>query len=221
MPNILIGIPAPDTVPTIFMFNLTNIIAYTKRNYKDLTDLVVATNSGVRTDRNRNYILKRAMAENIDYILWLDHDMIYPVDIICQYMRTKFDVIGCLYFKRPVPHDPVVFIKNKTNTKKPYNAISPSSLLPDNVYPVDAIGYGGMMVNMDVYKKLGQKRWTHYGSNYHLPYEAEDRGSHDMTFCEDCKAAGYKILVHGSVRAGHIVQKVITEDDYRFYHPVK
>lgn len=216
----MIGIPAQDTVPTLFLLNLIQVISYTRKNVK--CELSVSAKSGVRTDRNRNVILKQAIERGFDYVLWFDTDMIYPVDIIKQYLRVKkFDVIGCLYFKRPPPHDPVVFIKNKTSKTKPYNAIDPSSLEPENVYPVDALGYGGMMVKMEVYKKLGQKRWTHYGYNYHLPYEAEDRLTHDLVFCQDCKEAGYNILVHGSVRPGHIATKVITEDDYRIYHPVK
>jgi len=220
--NILIGIPAQDIVPTKFMLNLIGVLSYTKNHLKNVGEVNLAVKPGVRTDKNRNTILKEAIKKgDIDYIIWFDTDMIYPLDIICQYMRIDFDIIGCLYFKRPPPHDPVVFVKNKTSKAKPYNAIDPSSFEFENVYPVDAIGYGGMMVKMSVYEKLGKKKWTHYGKNYHLPFEAKDRLTHDLVFCQTCQDAGFKILAHGSVRAGHIAQKVITEDDYRFYRGIE
>lgn len=225
--NIVIGIPSQDTVPVKFMLNLIALISYTKANLDKVDDITLALKTGIRTDRNRNVILKETLEKgDVDYILWLDTDMIYPVDIIVRYLMIKggFDVIGCMYFKRVAPHDPVVYVRSKKEIPgrdKLYNAVDPASFKFNNVYPVDGVGYGGMMVNMKVYDKLGDKKWTHYGKNHHLPFDAPDRLTHDLVFCQAVQKAGFKILVHGSIRAGHLALKTITEDDYRYHRGIK
>jgi len=212
--NILIGIPTPERVHVVFALdNLPLIIAYTKKNLKNLGNLFITHQTGIRTDRNRNIILRRVIEQKkVDYILWLDSDMLYPIDIICKYMQVKFDVMGCLYFKKPPPHDPVVYIRNKTSATKPFAALHPSGIKENTIYTVDGIGFGGMMVNMKVYEALGRKKWMHYGKNFHLPYDAKDRLTHDLQFCEDVQKAGFKIALHGSVRAGHITDTAIDEE---------
>ena len=218
--SIAIAIPSPDRVPVEFAFDsLPGIISYTKNNLKQLGDLFITYQVGVRTDKNRNIMLKKIIERGgVDYVLWLDSDMIYPDDIICRYMEVDFDVIGCLYFKRPKPHDPVAFVNNPNNPKKPYYAIHPSNIKMGKWYPVDAIGYGGMMVSMKVYEKLEDKKWTKYGKNYHLPYSAEDNLTHDLIFCRDVKKAGFSIKLHGSIRPAHLGVKAITEELFYFYH---
>jgi len=220
MVNIAIAIPTEEKVPIEFALDsLPGIISYTKKNLKGLGDLHLTYQAGVRTDKNRNIMLKRIIEkENIDYLLWLDSDMIYPDDIICKYMEQEFDVMGCLYFKRPKPHDPVAFMNNPNNPKKPFHAIHPSNIKLNTIYPVDALGYGGLMVNMKVYKALGQKKWTRYGKNYHLPYPTKNNITHDLVFCQDVKKAGFSIKLHGSIRPAHLGVKAITEETFYFYH---
>ena len=71
---------------------------------------------------------------------------------------------------------------------------------------------------MKVYYKLGQKKWTRYGKNYHLPYPAVDNLTHDFIFCRDVQKAGFKIELHGSIRPAHLGVKAVTEDMFYFYH---
>lgn len=180
-----------------------------------------ANKEGVRTDANRNSILKQAIEDGtVDYILWLDVDELYPKEIIQRYIDdTKelgqtIDVIGCLYFKRSYPYDPVAYTYSGEHIK-PYKTLLPSAVEADKIYEIDGLGYGGMMVSMRVYNKLGKKRWTNYGVNFHLPYEVEEHITHDLIFCRDVKTAGMSVKLHGAVRPGHLATVPITIDHWK------
>lgn len=218
--HIVIAMPTPEYVHNEFALgNLPEIVNHTKSIYPDIK-ISVAHKHGVRTDSNRNQILQECMnSGDVDYILWLDVDMIYPKQIIERYLDTlkidqTIDVIGCLYFKRAYPYDPIAYEKSN-DPIKPYRTILPSTLNENVIYEVEAVGYGGMMVNMKVYEKLGEKKWTHYGSNFHIPLELEDKLTHDLQFCKDVKEAGMSIKLHGGVRPGHMVNHPVTIEDWR------
>jgi hypothetical protein len=233
--HILLAIPTPEYSQSDFALgNLQDIIRHTHKKFPDW-NITTCYKYGTRTDANRNIILKEALTDpSIDYILWLDSDMLYPASIIERYfdvigLGQTIDVIGCLYFKRSSPYDPIAYEYNtdpETKEVKPFRTILPSAIREDQIIEIDGLGYGGMMVNMKVYEKLGDKKWTHYGENFHLPFEAKGHMTHDLVFCDDVKKAGMSIKIHGGVRPGHFCLKPITmedwqranEEDYTFKH---
>lgn len=214
--NIAIAAPLPNTIPQDFPRTLTGIISYTKAHLKDLDQLHYFDKSGVRTDRNRNIILEQALARDVDYILWLDVDMIYPYDIICKYLENDFDVMGCLYFKRAEPFSPIGYIKGD-NPAKPYKPLDPR-LLPENtVIEVDALGFGGMMVNMNVYRTMGEDKWMKYSDNFHLPYETDEpKFTHDILFCKTAQEHGAKIMLHTGVKPAHMGEIAIVQKHWEW-----
>lgn len=219
--HLLIGLPSPESVNNEFAFgNLPDIVSHTRKAFPDVK-ITVAHKTGVRTDANRNYILKQAIEDGtVDYILWLDVDELYPPSIVERYikdthnLKVSLDVIGCLYFKRTYPYDPIAYTYSGQKMK-PFKTILPSAVDKENIYEVDGLGYGGMLVSMKVYEKLGKKRWTNYGSNFHLPYEVEDHITHDLVFCDDVKKAGMSVKLHGAVRPGHLSTTPITIDHWK------
>ena len=219
--HILVALPTPENVHNEFAFgNLPQIVNHTKKVFPDVK-ITFANKEGVRTDANRNSILKQAIEDGtVDYILWLDVDELYPPEIIERYikdteeLKQTIDVIGCLYFKRSYPYDPVAYTFSGEHIK-PYKTLLPSAVEADKIYEIDGLGYGGMMVNMKVYEKLGKKRWTNYGLNFHLPYEVEEHLTHDLVFCRDVKRAGMSVKLHGAVRPGHLATIPITIDHWK------
>lgn len=219
--HILVGLPTPENVHNEFAFgNLPQIINHTKKVFPGVK-VSFANKEGVRTDANRNSILKQAIEDGtVDYILWLDVDELYPPEILERYLKDteelkqSIDVIGCLYFKRSYPYEPVAYTFSGERIK-PYKTLLPSAVEKDKIYEIDGLGYGGMLVNMKVYERLGKKRWTNYGVNFHLPYEVEEHITHDLVFCRDVKKAGMSVKLHGAVRPGHLMTKPVTIDDWK------
>lgn len=215
--TILIGMPTPEYVHADFaLANLPKLIAYTKQQRPDVKILMLHE-MGVRTDANRNKILKEALdhKESIDYILWLDTDMIYPEDMIVKYLEADRDIISCIYFKRSEPYQPVVYISENEGRYKPLDPSSVSGPTPVNVV---AAGFGGMMVKLEVYRSMGSDMWMNYGKYFHIPDNvgtAYDHNTHDIVFCREAIKRGYKVYVHPQVRAGHLATQLITEQTYQ------
>ena len=63
--------------------------------------------------------------------------------------------------------------------------------------------------------KLGKKRWTNYGQNFHLPYETEGHVTHDLVFCDDVRQAKMSVKLHGGVRPGHLSAIPVTIDHWK------
>lgn len=208
-----IGIPCPDRVHPDFMMNLLEIVRGTKHQ------VIVRKESGVRTDRNRNMLLQQFLKDKVDYILWLDADMIFPSNIIDTYLVVKADVIGCLYFRREKPHTPIGYT-DSGNKEKPYRPILPQLVHFGKVYDVTGLGFGGMMVKLSVYHKLGKKKWMSYGKFFHIPEDErnakqKDEGlTHDLNFCKNAVSHGFKLKLHGSIRPSHIGDKFVTAEHY-------
>lgn len=210
--NIGVGIPSPDTVnPQFTMDNLLGIIGHTRQHLDGLDNIFVNYQTGVRTDRNRNIILERLLKQGVDYVLWLDADMLYPHDIIVKYLEHDFDIMGCLYFKRAEPYDPVGYAPGSVEGK--YRPLNPVLIRPNTVYEVPGIGYGGMMVNARVYEGLGDEKWTRYSDDFHMPGDVGQL-THDLMFCKTAIDNGFKVQLHGGVRPGHIGNRVVTEKDF-------
>jgi len=222
--HILLAVPSPDNVnPDFALGNFQDIISYTHKKFPDWK-ISTAYKTGVRTDANRNHILYEALWDGtIDYILWLDADMLYPASILEAYFEAseslhfQIDIMGCMYFKRPYPHDPVAYELNDGWDKdvKPFRSVLPSVVQGNTIWEVAGLGYGGMLVNMNVYKKLGMKRWTHYAQNFHLPFPSPEHITHDLQFCLDAKEAGCTVLLHGGVKPGHFNLHPVTYDDWQ------
>lgn len=214
-----IGIPTPERVHPDFAIDcLTKIISHTKKNLPDV-DLFIRYVGGVRTDRNRNTYVSEFLEKGVDHILHLDADMVFPPDIIERYLELEklhgeMSVIGCLYFKRSGEYRPIGYVDANEDPSKPYRPLMPQLVKKGKIYEVTGIGYGGMMVPAKVYEELGEDKWTHYGKNFHNPFAEDGNLTHDLEFCKTIKKHGFKIFLHGSVRPGHIGEKLITEEDF-------
>lgn len=172
------------------------------------------------TSSNRNYILKQCLEKQIDAILWLDCDQIYPADILDTFIKSGKDIIGSIYYRRSEPFSPVVYVYSG-NPTHPYRTIDTKSLQKGQIVEVDGIGFGGMFVKMDVYKKMGPDMWMRYGRNFGIPVEMTDQESHDLIFCKTAHRYGFKIHIHSSIRAAHIGEMLITEENWKGNEPEK
>lgn len=219
--NILIAIPSPDVVlPEFALDNLPSLIAYTKK-LEFVENVWISYQKGVRTDKNRNMILQRALDQgNIDYILWLDADMLFPHTIVEQYFQLENpEIIGCLYFKRGDKFEPVVY----TKSEKPfvYKMVDPTKIPSNAIAEVDGLGFGGMMVSMELYKRMGLDAYSVYGEDFHIPYKTGgNQLTHDINFCRIAQEKyNARIHCHMGVRPGHIGDQVVTIDTWLSHKP--
>lgn len=211
--TVAICVPSPDMIDPNFMDCVLSIYAYTVRNLPHV-QLLFEYATGVRTDRNRNGMLQHCLESDVDYILWLDADMIFQPQIIEKYLKADKDIIGCKYYKRGAPFSPVFYKRSKDHEWK-YTPVDPDSLPKgQEIVELDALGFGGMMVKTDVYRKMGEDMWMNYGKNFHIPGAEEDALTHDINFCRKAQEHGFKIHLHTGVLASHIGRFEVTEANW-------
>lgn len=218
MKKILIACPTPDLVKISFVENLLAIIL--KAQKLDGVDINFSYKTGVRTDRNRNELVKLALENSMDYILWLDTDMLYPVNIVEKLLGSDKDIIGVLYYKRAEPYTPIGSYKSKKKEFS-YNPLDPTTLPVDSVIEVDGLGFGGMMVKTSVYDKMGEDKWCKYGDQYHIPVEGGNHLTHDFEFCRKAQEHGIHIYLHTGIKPGHLTEMVVDERFYLGYKGLK
>lgn len=218
MNKILIACPSPSYVNISFVENLLAIILKAKK-LKDV-EISFGYKTGVRTDRNRNELLKMALEIGYDYILWLDTDMLFPTNIIEKYLKAEKEIIGCLYYKRGVPFAPVGYYKSRKKDFS-YNSLDPKTLPVDEVIEVDGLGFGGMFVKTSVYREMGEDKWSKYGDEYHIPLEGGNHLTHDLEFCRLAQEHGHHIYLHTGIKPGHLTEFVVDEEFYLGYRGLK
>lgn len=224
--KVVIGIPTPTTVPYPFVLSLGALVAYSMKQVgSDNLSLAISMQNGVRTDRNRNVILQKFLDSDYEWILWLDTDMAYPMDMLHRYLQQDKKVIGCLYFKRNEPHWPIAYGTNESENDDlfPYSPLNPLTFDPDKLWEVEAIGAGGLFMHRSVFEELDNP-WFKYDPYYHIPKDVRKehglRGlSHDLEMCERIRDKGIQIFCDPKVRADHIdMVNPINQDNFMECH---
>ena len=165
---------------------------------KHEAELLVTVGSTISVARNK--LVTGSL--RADYLLFIDSDMVLPIDLIDRLLAHKKDVVGALAYSRGYPHDPITLREWKPGE---YYKTKPTGELID----VDATGCACLLVKTEVFNKIKQP-WF----DFSVYKETECKGE-DVLFCEKVRAAGYKIYVDTGLECGHISDRVIGSNDWR------
>jgi GT2 family glycosyltransferase len=156
----------------------------------------------------RERMAEHAMADGADYILFIDDDMICPVDLFERLYKHQKDIVGALAFTRYFPHKPVIFKLTEGYdevVKKDYYISTIYYNYPkDSLVECDAVGFGAVLINCDVFKKMTP------------PWFVMNSGAgEDVQFCFEAKKEGFKVYMDTATKLGHLsTPKEITEETY-------
>ena len=187
--------------------------------------------------RGRNDLVRMILASEkdinwtFDYILWMDDDTLPPADVIPRLLKVNTRIASGLYFQRKLPYMPVAY--RATNDPLYPNRFWVIADYPKDTYmEVDAVGFGCMLIDTEVFRKLPQPwfRWedtpdiedfqSEESKRFADPYARWDHRSigEDLYFCKRARAAGYRIILDTGTLVGHIGESVVTSaffDNYR------
>lgn len=146
----------------------------------------------------RERMAEYAMAENCDYILYLDSDMVLPSDAIMKMVNvlesTDYEVVTGMAFKRIPPFQPCFYTKVTYDAKEMKPCLeSPVEFPDEGLLQLQGAGMACCMLKTSVFKQI-PKPWF-----YPLPNLGED-----LTFCIKMKQAGIKMCVDLTIDVGHI-----------------
>jgi len=151
----------------------------------------------------RNEIMQHFLETNMNYLLFIDSDMIWEPDSLeLAYnliQHPQVDIVTGIYFTKGAPHLPV--IKKLDLEAGCYNIFVEWE---NNPFEVDGAGMGFMLISRAVLEAMKQPMCTWDGGF-----------SEDLNFCLKAKKDhGFRIWAHPGIKIGHIGSKIITNFDY-------
>ena len=189
MKKVLIGIPCMATVHTKTAFSLFNL----KRPEGVEVELVMEVNGEVA--RCRNLLAERAVKGGFTHILFIDSDMKFNPDILEKMLAHDTDIVGVMYHQRRLPLRNNLMPLNVEEIKGQNKTVE--FQVNEDLFEVNWVGTGIMLVKTDVFKKLATPWFTFIHSD-------EEYVGEDVYFCRKAREAGYKIYVDASVAVRHV-----------------
>lgn len=205
---------APEKKEQILNNYLENHGRHIKKIDDELIEFWFINIGRIFTPAAREEAAKKALEKEMDYIFFVDDDMICPDDLFLKLYKHHeiADVVCPLAFTRNPPYKPVLYASIEG-----YDAVSRSDYFINNTimkYPknklveADACGFGAALVKVSILKKIQP------------PYFMSSNGTgEDILFCYKVKKSGGRVFMDTSICIGHLGHpQVITEefvDSYR------
>jgi GT2 family glycosyltransferase len=181
--NLSVCVPARDTVNTGFAYDLARMSARWYANAPEGSAFNLHFLQGTLIADQRCKLVEMALRANADWVLFLDSDMRFPIDLVDRLLAHDKDIVACNYATRRLPVKTVAF-KDWAALEHVY------SLGKSGLEQVAAVGMGAMLIRADVFKKLGYP-WF----QIHYVPSAKMWAGEDMFFCELARRAGLDIWI--------------------------
>ena len=134
---------------------------------------------GCYIHNNRDTCVRQALENDCSHLLFVDSDVMFAPDAITRLMKHAedgIDVVAARYNKKILPVQPTV--------KEDIKELSEVEFVPT----------GFLLVNMEVYKKIGKPCFSF----------SNDAESEDYYFCIKAKEHGYKIYCDPTIEIAHL-----------------
>jgi hypothetical protein len=160
-------------------------------------------------DTCRNVLVKKALATNSDYILFIDADQTFSASMVSMLVKgiqhTGAGIYSGTYFHKAGMHDCVAKMEDKPGY---FRAIEEG---PDKLVDVDLVGMGCALIDCAIFSKIEP---PYFAYSVH-PVEFDGIISEDVCFCRKVKAAGYKIINDWNILCGHCVTEAVDIELHR------
>lgn len=165
---------------------------------------------GLKRDEARNMLVEKAIAEEAEYILFIDDDTAPPFDTISKLIREldvrgpEYVVCGGIYVNKVPPQEPLVFLDHGSGPHWKWKF--------GEVFECWGIATGCMMIRTSVFNQIPKPWFKDINSIEEVDDPAvfgkdgkpdEFRMTDDLYFCKKVRDAGLKILAHGGVLPVH------------------
>ena len=198
----LIAIPCMDTIPTLFMQAFVGM--------RRVGDVTVSFTVSTLVHNARNVLAKQAVDEGFDRIMWLDSDMVFEPDLMERLsadLDEGRDFVTGIYCKRKPPFTPTIYkdvglyVENALVLPK---AEAFEEYPQDEIFPIDACGFGCVMHSVDLLKQVGGR--------FGPPFAMLPGFGEDISFCMRLGELGVKMYADSSIKLGHIGGFVVDAD---------
>jgi len=203
--SLAIGVPCSfPTVPVSFFYSFVHL------ERPDFT-FIHADNGPI--DTLRNDIVQSALSIGATKLIMMDCDMIYHPKTITSLLSRRLPIVAALCFRRYPPFDSIMLQAAEENGKKGYLSIDEWE--EGELVEVDATGAGCIMYDLDVFRNMPFP-WFKFRK------QEDGQGiGEDIGFCQDLKAAGYRIFVDTAVPADHLTTMAVNRKTNLLWRSMK
>lgn len=198
----LIAIPCMDMVHTQFMQALIGM--------RRVGECTVSITVSTLVHNARNLLAKQAVDGGFDRIMWLDSDMVFDTDLM-ERLSSDLDegreFVTGVYHKRKPPFTATIFkdvglyVGNALVMPKAEAFID----YPENdIFEVDACGFGCVMHSVELLKKVGGR--------FGPPFAMLPGFGEDISFCMRLEELGVKMYADSRIKLGHIGSFAVDAD---------
>lgn len=168
--KIALGIPSMDMCHTDFAMSLAMLVSNSSHELGIINEKTSVIQKG------RHTIVERALELGADKILFLDTDMVFPRDTIDRLIARDKLIVGCNASTRTAP-----FKSTAKDLDGKYVDIK-----SDMITKVGYLGTGCLLVDMEVFKKIGKPYFD-------IKWNDVDFLNEDYNFCVRAREEGYDI----------------------------
>jgi hypothetical protein len=142
-------------------------------------------------------MVRMFLRDNSKYLLFLDDDVLPPVDAFEKLSAVPCEIVTGLYFKRQGRITPTIY---RESNPLPTPAILPTGGNP--IIEVDYAGGGCLLCHRSVFERIRYPWFEWKVDKEDLP--PQDRVGEDFNFSKKARQAGLRIMAHTGVRCRHM-----------------
>lgn len=209
--KIMVAVPTHTKLPALFAADLANLFAFTVARFPEGTELGLVMRVGTYVHSARNELLREALQQGVDYVLWLDSDMRFPPDTLLRLISHRTPgLVGANYSTKDFPGR-FVAIKEVTKPGVP-GKLCETHEGSEGLEEVEALGFGVCLLDMEHVRE-----WVDADDPDAHPFFFEwvegmgTQYGEDVVFCNSLREHGGRIFVD------HDLSKVVRHiGDYEY-----
>lgn len=192
--TVTICIPTHNMVPYQFASSLAAMVGYTVYTLGQHINITTNWVVGTYVHKARQQLIEEAYEIGTNYLLWLDSDHHFPMDLLVRLMQHDKEMVGINYSTRGVPPRYVAVERVSADHQEDGlgGKIMPTHREDTGLVEVEALGFGAVLMKATILPTLPKdKPW------FFFQWDVES-GRHigeDIWFCRMVREAGWKIHV--------------------------
>ena len=212
-----IGVVGPSTIPVDCMISIMNM----RRQDGDTVPSFIQATKGYE---GRQAHFNRMIESSHDWLLLLDHDMIYEEDTLTRLRSHGYPYVTGYYMRRRA--NPIASVWYEPFDGQfplmPYTDLPPT----DKLIPLGGSGWGCMLLHREVIEKTRSRVlngewdvieddmdvWPHTGEPLRNSY---DPVGSDIRYPIYAQAAGYQLMGDANVAPRHMVHYGLSANDFK------
>lgn len=155
--KMLIGINTLTAIDQPVYANHIQFFFRLGRHFPETDQFAIMTPRRFSIDRMRNMAAKLALEAEYDYILFIDDDVIIPIDCLKKLLAADKDIVAGHTIIRGYPFNSMIF-KHPSPEKRGelmhYNTWKPEDLDEKGLLDVDAVGFSCCLIKTSLLRKL-------------------------------------------------------------------